>query len=85
MRYGDVTKKMRDIGATGGKVTGVKKGFAANPELARKAGSIGGSRSKRGKAVAKSPVVLEDNGGVEPTPYNGFDPASDKKKKLWIF
>lgn len=40
------------IGATGGKVKGVKKGFAANPERARAAGRIGGARSKRGKKVA---------------------------------
>ena len=37
------------IGALGGKVGG-KKGFALNPELARKAGRKGGKISKRGKA-----------------------------------
>ncbi|MDD3481173.1 MAG: KGG domain-containing protein [Patescibacteria group bacterium] len=47
-RYGkDFYKK---IGAKGGKKTGVKKGFAANPALAREAGKKGGKRSKRGKA-----------------------------------
>lgn len=38
------------IGHAGGSVTGVKKGFAANPELAIKAGTLGGQRSRRGKA-----------------------------------
>ena len=37
------------IGAEGGKVKGVKKGFAANPERARQAGKVGGARSRRGK------------------------------------
>ena len=47
-RYGeDFYKKM---GAKGGKVTGVAKGFAANPELAARVGVIGGLRSKRGPA-----------------------------------
>lgn len=40
----------KKIGGKGGKATGVKKGFAANPELARKAGQKGGAISKRGKA-----------------------------------
>jgi general stress protein YciG len=35
------------IGAKGGSVKGLKKGFAANPELARKAGAKGGSVTKR--------------------------------------
>lgn len=39
------------IGALGGSKPTVKpKGFAANPELARKAGAIGGRISRRGKA-----------------------------------
>lgn len=37
------------IGRIGGKVCGMK-GFALNPELARRAGSKGGKISKRGKA-----------------------------------
>jgi len=46
-RYGrDFYKK---IGARGGKKTGVKKGFAANPALAAKAGQRGGRKSKRRK------------------------------------
>ena len=38
------------IGAIGGRVSGIKKGFALNPELAVKAGRKGGRISKRGKA-----------------------------------
>lgn len=38
----------RKIGAIGGKHCGMK-GFALNPELARKAGAKGGKISKRGK------------------------------------
>lgn len=46
-RYGkDFYKRM---GQKGGMATGTK-GFAANPELAKKAGAIGGSRSRRGPA-----------------------------------
>lgn len=41
-----------NIGAIGGKKTGVKKGFAANPERARLAGKKGGAVSRRGKKVA---------------------------------
>ena len=37
------------IGSKGGK-NGHTGGFAANPELAKRAGSIGGKISKRGKA-----------------------------------
>ena len=40
----------RRIGAIGGRVSGIKKGFALNPELAKKAGRKGGRISKRGKA-----------------------------------
>jgi len=40
----------KKIGAKGGLKTGVKKGFAANPEVARKAGQKGGRISKRGKS-----------------------------------
>lgn len=38
-----------NMGRIGGKL-GHTGGFASNPELARRAGSIGGKRSKRGKA-----------------------------------
>lgn len=41
-----------EIGAKGGQVKGVKKGFAANPERARQAGKVGGARSRRGKKTA---------------------------------
>lgn len=44
------------IGALGGAKKGVKKGFAANRDLARKAGALGGSRSRRTKAVASRPA-----------------------------
>lgn len=40
------------IGQSGGKVKGVKKGFAANPERARAAGQVGGAKSRRGKKTA---------------------------------
>ena len=40
----------REIGRKGGSATGVKKGFAANPQLARIAGGQGGRISRRGKA-----------------------------------
>ncbi len=39
----------KKIGGKGGLVVGVKKGFAANPELASKAGKKGGKISKRTK------------------------------------
>ena len=40
------------IGQMGGK-NGHTGGFAANPELAKRAGAIGGKRSKRGPAKKK--------------------------------
>lgn len=41
----------KGIGRIGGTTETIKpKGFATNPELARKAGAKGGSISKRGKA-----------------------------------
>lgn len=43
-RYGEDFYKLQ--GSRGGRATG-KKGFAINPELARKAGSVGGKKSKR--------------------------------------
>lgn len=46
--YGDNFYK--NIGKKGGKVMGVMKGFAANRELASKAGRKGGLISRRGKA-----------------------------------
>ena len=44
-RYGDDFYKK--IGSKGGKVKGVAKGFAANPELARAAGAIGSRKSRK--------------------------------------
>jgi general stress protein YciG len=40
------------IGSMGGKA-GNTGGFYANPDLARKAGAVGGRHSRRGKAVRK--------------------------------
>ncbi len=40
------------IGQTGGKATGVAKGFAANPTLAAAAGRKGGRKSTRRKVNA---------------------------------
>jgi len=45
-RYGNDFYKIQ--GRKGGKVSGIKKGFALNPDLARRAGTIGGKLSKRG-------------------------------------
>lgn len=39
----------KTIGKKGGLKKGVKKGFAANPELAKAAGTKGGRISRRGK------------------------------------
>lgn len=48
LRHG--TDFYQKIGKKGGMRVGILKGFAVNPELAKVAGSIGGKRSKRGKA-----------------------------------
>jgi len=56
----------RNIGRKGGLKTGVIKGFAANPELARKAGAIGGRKSRRGPAkddIDRAEEVLEEESG----------------------
>jgi len=47
------------IGAKGGK-NGTTGGFAANPDLARKAGAKGGRISRRGKATKKSDDTSSD-------------------------
>ena len=47
LKYGDGF--YANIGAKGGR-NGHTGGFAANPELAKIAGSIGGKKSRRGKA-----------------------------------
>ena len=51
-----------NIGRKGGR-NGNTGGFAANPELARIAGAIGGRKSKRGKA---KPKTTRDVDGLEP-------------------
>lgn len=43
--YANIGKKGGRLGRTGG--------FAANPELAKRAGALGGHKSKRGKAISK--------------------------------
>lgn len=43
--YANIGKKGGRLGRTGG--------FAANPELAKRAGALGGHKSKRGKALSK--------------------------------
>ena len=50
----EARKKMQEIGSMGGRTTGIVKGFAANPSLAKLAGSIGGRKSKRGGGSAMS-------------------------------
>lgn len=42
-----VHNMMRMIGSKGGQKTGIKKGFALNPALAKKAGAKGGKISRR--------------------------------------
>lgn len=52
-KYGSPTEFMTRIGAIGGSTpTDKAKGFAANRELARTAGAVGGSISRRSKKVA---------------------------------
>lgn len=60
LKYGD--NFYANIGRRGGR-NGHTGGFAANPELARIAGAIGGRKSKRGKAKAK---ITRDVDGLEP-------------------
>ena len=44
----------KNIGVLGGSTpTSKPKGFAANKEMAREAGSIGGKKSKRGKKIVR--------------------------------
>lgn len=53
-RHGkDFYKKIGSKGGKKGAKDGILKGFAANPELARKAGMIGGKKSKRSKSLAE--------------------------------
>ena len=49
----------KNIGRKGGKALLGMKGFALNPELAKKAGAIGGKISRRGKAKKE-----EDDGDI---------------------
>lgn len=49
----------RKIGRIGGR-NGHVKGFAVNPELAKRAGSIGGKLSKRGPAKKKKEENVQE-------------------------
>lgn len=60
LKYGD--NFYANIGRRGGR-NGHTGGFAANPELAKIAGAIGGRKSKRGKAKAK---ITRNVDGLEP-------------------
>lgn len=48
-RYGDDFYVRQ--GKKGGAVSGIKKGFATNPELASRAGVLGGQKSRRRKKI----------------------------------
>lgn len=68
-KYGD--NFYANIGRRGGKA-GHTGGFAADPELARRAGAIGGKRSKRGPAKKKYTAPhIEDE--------------EENKKKGWVW
>lgn len=61
-------KKMQAIGSIGGSKDTIKpKGFAANPELARRVGKIGGHISRRGPAkkddIDQAEEILEQESG----------------------
>lgn len=58
-RYGE--DYFSKLGKIGGSRTGSAKGFAANPELASRAGKLGGSISRRGPA--KKSMVRKVNDG----------------------
>ena len=49
----------KNIGKIGGR-NGHVKGFAVNPELAKRAGSIGGKLSKRGPAKKKKEENVQE-------------------------
>lgn len=66
-KYGD--NFYANIGRKGGK-NGHTGGFAANPELAKRAGSIGGKKSKRGPAKKK---------------YTAPHIEEEDKKKGWVW
>ena len=68
-KYGDPSAFMKKIGAIGGR-NGHTGGFAANPELAKIAGSKGGKISKRGPAKRKTTPHIT-NEEVEETKQKG--------------
>lgn len=55
------------IGSKGGQKKGAKKGFAANPELAKIAGAKGGRISRRGPAGTEKEKKLIWEGGPDAT------------------
>ena len=67
---GGLRKKMQDIGRIGGS-HGVTGGFAANPALARVAGSKGGRISKRGAGSVTKTKIEPNVDKIEKLYYNG--------------
>lgn len=54
-RYGNPSEFMKIAGAKGGSTPTTKpKGFAANKDLAKSAGALGGRISRRGKKVVSN-------------------------------
>ena len=49
---------MKSLGSKGGKLS-TTGGFAANPELARISGTLGGSRSKRGYKLVNGNYIKQ--------------------------
>ena len=60
----------RNIGRIGGS-NGSSGGFAANPELARKAGALGGRKSKRGAGSITKKKIEPNAEKIEKLYYNG--------------
>ncbi len=67
------------IGFKGGRATGTRGGFAANPELAKRAGRLGGSRSKRGSEQEIRWVLVHKPTGDIVGEYP-FKTVADKKR-----
>jgi len=68
------------IGAKGGR-NGHTGGFAANPELARKAGAMGGAKSKRGPSKNKKIKVVSEEESKEIK----VKKENNKGKFGWLF
>lgn len=85
-KYGD--DFYRNIGSLGGRATG-RKGFAVNPELARKAGAKGGKKSRRTGVTTgqgKKKEYCYNNGGNFATRKESYGNvcAESKPKKSFI-